>query len=177
MSSWWWLQLVLGGVIPSLPVWYLSPWNVLWLMPSAIWIFWTKKRVTLGRPVSRSRCLAYWGVIRQPDVLRWYRRGALRDMSWAWKWSSPKAGFTQRHRVRLRGAELSANVQVSSTSCFETSKTRVYSGTDKEALGPFMVPDNVLWLSKGRMKPESIFLGLCRFEPCLLYFHQVSPSY
>lgn len=175
-SYWWWLQLGLGGVIPSLPIWSSSPWNAMWLINSGVQIFWTKKRVTLGKPISRARCSAHWGVVRQPDVLRWYWRGARRDILWAWERSSPKAGFTQGHRARLHRAELSADAQVSSRSCFETSNNRLYSDTVKEALGAFMFPAYVLWLSKGHTKPESIFLGLCRLEPYTLYFHQVSPS-
>lgn len=57
---------------------------------------------------------------------------------------SPKAGFTQGHRAGLHGAELSANVQVPSRSCFETSISRVYFDALKEALGPFIFPAYVL---------------------------------
>lgn len=57
-----------------------------------------------------------------------------------------------------------------SRSCFETSNSRVYSDALKEALGPFIFPAYVLWLSKGVTKPERIFLGLCRFEPYAFYF-------
>lgn len=69
---------------------------------------------------------------------------ALRDVPRAWEWSSPKAGLTQGHRAGLRGAEISADVQDPSRSCFETSNSTVYSDAFKEALGPFIFPAYVL---------------------------------
>lgn len=95
---------------------------------------------------------------------------ALRDIPWARECSSPKAGSTHGHRAGLHGAELSADVQVPSRSCFETSNSRVHADALREALGPFIFPAFVLWLSKGHTKPERVFLGLCRFEPYAFYF-------
>lgn len=78
ISSWWWLQLVLGGVIPSLPTstsLFEIPSNALGLTNAGVWIFWTMKRVSLGKPISSVRDSVHWDVLRHPDVLQEYCRG------------------------------------------------------------------------------------------------------
>lgn len=70
---WWWLQLVLGGVIPSLPLstsLFAIPLNAVGLTNGGVWISWTMKRVSLGKPISSARGSAHWEVLRHPDVLQ-----------------------------------------------------------------------------------------------------------